>query len=195
MPLRCYYDTGVFLYFFFVKEDITQSNDYYYLNSKLEKHISLFVLEEFLHTVQRDGKDALPQKYQTEGAYKTFIDVWDKLDSFVGPFKQTVVDLQKVKVDLYKFVNMIRLANIDLIAEQRNAIEFMDWFHLLAADQAGCNTFLTTDTHFNFLRKLADNRDFKFKYLQNIIPLTFNKETLELEQKESEIIALRCETV
>ncbi len=183
---RCYYDTGLFLYFFNVKDEITKSNEFYYLNNKIEKHISLFVTEEFLQVMQRDLKD-LQEEYKTDSAYQTFMDVWDKLDTFITPFKQENIDLKEIKIDLYKILNIIRNLNIDLVAERgaKNALDIMDWFHLITADYLGCDDFLTTDQRFGFLKKLYDDKTFKFKSLKDIIVFKLDKDTMQLNQTDT----------
>lgn len=199
MPQHCYYDTGLFLYFFFTKEEITKSHEYFYKKTNFEKYTSFFVMEEFLQLAQR-GEVQI--KYGNEETYKTFADVWDSLDTFHGYFKKErahwtpdsketpTPTLKEIQTDLYKYMNIIRLLNIDLIEERkkREAFDFMDWVHLIIADNLGCNEFLTVDTHFKILRKFSEHQEFKFKSLERIIPFEFNKTTLELNQMDDKDI-------
>ena len=157
-----YYDTIVFSYFYFVRN---QEDDYYPIKilqkQKQDLYTSLFVVEEFFHTNIKDGSWKQYLGNNTDIPMQK-INVTDLIEDFLEYktiFKTGELDLKNIESKFYALLDELK-KKFDLPKDYEKGKggkvpKIMDLFHLIAADEFGCSYFLTADPEFVNLEKVS----------------------------------------
>jgi hypothetical protein len=173
--VKYYYDTTVFGYFVF-----TNDWEHEYSPTKVNGYSSVFCDEELIYVSMRG-------KFYDWGKPVPFMELSERLLDVGSLFSVEEVDTRDLRTKFLGFLGYLAQNGVNLQDDfskpggdgAGKPMEGMDWLHLTMADLLGCDTVLTSDMGFGYLKKAG-----KYIHLENVKKIIIFTSEEKLEKKE-----------
>lgn len=178
---KYYYDTSLVLHFMYNDEEL-ESNSFSPI-AKKPCYTSFLTLQEAVNVYINRG--AITEYHDKHIDFKEFIYRLNKLETYFEIFESTnlKINFNVIKAKLLKSLISMSESGIDMKADKdkgEKVLNGMDLMHLLIADYAGCDIFLTEDSGFRYIKRIANY--IEFNKLERIFIFKSREQLKEYEE-------------